>query len=297
MEQKDFIKVGFCVAYDWALLRFSLPIVYRHADRICLSLDKDCISWGGEPFSFDHIAFNNFIESIDVDKKISLFKDDFHLPHLTPMQNEVRQRNAMASHLGEGGWHIQLDADEYFINFDGFVSYLKRMSTSQTRRLNVSCPLITLFKKTAEGYLYIPLIRDAVEYIQIATREPFYETGRRNGNFNHLTDFIILHQSWARNEEEVLQKLKSWGHKSDFDASLFFNKWKTLTTENYQHFRNFHPLSSTLWPSLALAPAKNENELIDHPPDIVFPYSKFELALNNSRNLSRAKSLFKKIFR
>jgi len=41
------IKVGFCVAYDWHLLRNSLPLIYPHADMICLSLDKNSRAWGG----------------------------------------------------------------------------------------------------------------------------------------------------------------------------------------------------------------------------------------------------------
>ena len=47
------IKVGYCVAYDWDLLAYSLPLVYDYADKICLSIDIDYTSWGGTPFSFD----------------------------------------------------------------------------------------------------------------------------------------------------------------------------------------------------------------------------------------------------
>ena len=61
----DLIKIGFCVAYDWHLLRYSLPLIYDHADYICLSIDKDRISWAGEKFSFDENSFKSFVQAID----------------------------------------------------------------------------------------------------------------------------------------------------------------------------------------------------------------------------------------
>ena len=295
MEKGDLIKVGFCVAYDWPMLRNALPLVYESADTICISIDKDHISWGGERFVLDQAAFLAFIAAIDIKKKITVFQDDFHKPELTPMQNEVRQRNLMAQRMGEGGWHIQLDADEYFVCFPAFVTYLKKLTRRQTRKLNVSCALITLFKKTNHGYFYISPVSTAVEFIQIATREPAYEAGRRNGNFNHLTDFTILHQSWARNEKDVIQKLQSWGHKTDFDCAIFFEKWQSLSLLNYKEFRNFHPISPTLWPALTFIEAKDEIELITNPPRLDFPYSKWDLAWKNNRAISRMKGLLRKV--
>src|SRR5689334_18268812 len=147
------IKVGYCVAYDWDLLAYSLPLIYDHADKICLSIDADYISWGGSPFAFDEIKFNDLVTSFDKDHKISIFKENFHQPLLTPMQNEVRQRTMMAAFLGKGGWHVQLDADEYFLNFGEFVKQL--YGYRGTKKVNICVPWTTLFKKLEHSWLII----------------------------------------------------------------------------------------------------------------------------------------------
>lgn len=293
--RNDPIKIGFCVAYDWPMLQYALPLVYEAADSICLSVDKDKISWGGEKFPFDQEAFKTFVATIDTKDKITILEEDFHKPVWTPMQNEVHQRNRMAEFMGNGGWHIQLDCDEYFVSFSAFVAYLKELPLCQTTKLNVSCSLITLFKKTSNGFFYVPPTPTAIEFIQIATRQPRYETGRRNGDFNHLTDFIILHQSWARNDHELQQKLLNWGHKSDFNTKQFFEKWQSLDLSNYKDFKNFHPINPRQWPSLAFVTAKSEMDLIKNLPIVNFPLSKWAIILKNNRTISRIKNLLNKV--
>src|SRR5690349_10266607 len=110
------IKVGFCVSYDWVLLKRSLPRVYGQADKICLSIDKNRRSWTGTPYVFDEDAFRSWISSVDVQNKIDVYEDDFALSNLSAMENDTRQRNLMAKRLGKGGWHIQVDSDEYFLD-------------------------------------------------------------------------------------------------------------------------------------------------------------------------------------
>src|SRR6478609_4788130 len=117
---KDKIKVGFCIAYDWYLLEYSLPLIYDASDTICLSIDANRTSWSGLKYSFDEEGFHALINRIDAKRKIQSLEENFHNASLTPMQNEIRQRNRMADFMGEGGWHIQLDCDEYFIDYEGF---------------------------------------------------------------------------------------------------------------------------------------------------------------------------------
>ncbi len=111
------IKVGICVAYDWYLLKYSLPLIYAEASSICLSLDKDHVSWGSESYFMNDDEFEKLISEIDTDKKIKVLKEDFHSSQMSPRENEVDQRRRMAKFMGRGGWHIQIDCDEYFLNF------------------------------------------------------------------------------------------------------------------------------------------------------------------------------------
>lgn len=295
MSARTPIKIAFCVAYDWEYLRISLPLVYGHADKICLAVDKDRISWAGQSFAFDDAAFYSFVKEIDTAKKIFVYEDDFHLRELAPMQNEVRQRNKMAEQLGQGGWHLQLDTDEYFVDFAGFVAYLQNASYS--RPVNITCPWYTMYKQTPEGYLFIKeSAQENIEFIPVATMHPHYEYGRRNSYFNIKTDFVILHQSWARSDEEIMQKISNWGHKEDFDVMAYYSKWQKLNGSNYQSLNDFHPVVPGKWTELEYIAGRDINTLVQtlrkRP---AFFIDKAKLAKDNSIWRSRIRSLLSKI--
>ncbi|PKQ70833.1 hypothetical protein [Raineya orbicola] len=291
--KKQLIKVGFLVSYDWYLLKNALPLVYADADIIYLALDKKRLTWSGNPFDFDEKDFQNFIQSIDINKKIHIYEDDFYVASLTPMQCEVRERNMLAKAMGEGGWHIQLDADEYFINFGNFIEYLQQNPVR--KETNICVCLINLFKKTNNGYICIKT--DDLDLIQVASNKPYYEYGRKNGYFNHTAPFYMLHDTWARNEGEVWQKISNWGHKTDFDTHKYFDFWKSIDENNYSQIRNFHPLQPEKWKKLVFLAGRNVQELIQNFQNYPFPLSKFQLFLKNNRNIARIKHLWNKIFK
>ena len=289
------IKVGFCVAYDWSLLQYSLPLIYDDSDLICLSIDQDRMSWTGVPYSWDETGFQNLISSIDSQGKIKILEENYHLPDLSPMQNEVRQRNRIAKFFGDGGWYIQLDTDEFFLNFKGFVGYLKALRPA--RKINVACPWITLYKQSTEGFFYVDAERfDQIEFMQIATKWPTYEYGRRNGNFNLYTDFAILHLSWARSEDEIWEKLNNWGHRDDFDIRQYFEQWQLLNVDNYRQYQNIHHLKPEAWPALGFIPAKSINELLGlEPVPIRLPILPSDLKQRNNIWLSRLASISRRL--
>lgn len=290
------IKVGFCVAYDWSLLEHALPLIYRAADLICLSLDSNRVSWSGNPFAFDEFAFRRLLAEIDTGNKIEVYEDNFYKADFTPMQNEVRQRNLMANFMKPGGWHIQLDCDEYFANFDEFVEYLVSLP-KKNYRFNVCCSWITLFKRIDEGFLcVVPDSVQGLEYVQIATRSPAYEYGRRNGDFNYLTNFRIIHQSWARSESEIALKIANWGHVYDFDKNKFLQMWRSLDYSNFQSFSHIHPIQPKLWPALSILRGESIGGILADPLLKKIPsYSSFRLVLKNSRFLSRVRAIWLKV--
>jgi len=294
---KEAIKVGFCVAYDWYLLEHALPLVYAGADQICLSIDMDRISWSGTHYAFNETAFRELLKRIDVDGKIKVLEENYHQPDLAPMANEVRQRNRIAEFQGRGGWHIQLDCDEYFYDFEGFSEYLRALpETGYT--FNVCCPWVTLYKQVEGGYLYVdPFHKEKIEYMQIATRYPVYEYGRRNGFFNKYTNFPIIHQSWARNREEICEKMNNWGHAKDFDRDRYFLFWDSLTHDNYKAAVNFHFLEPAVWPRLSFVAAKTVDEFVERFGSVKFPrLLTVDLLLKNSLWVSRIRRLLKMVF-
>ncbi len=238
--------------------------------------------------------FAKLIRSIDTDNKISVIEEDFHLASLNPMENEVRQRNIMAGHMKPGGWHIQIDSDEYFVNFNAFTGYLKSLRVNDRRAINVCCSLITLFKQLPEGFLYVaPEKKSNLEFIQIATRHPVYMYGRRNGHFNIYTNFQIVHQSWARSEAEILQKLGNWGHRDDVDANRFFEFWQALDADNYAGVRDFHPTHPGTWRKLVLVKAKDVSELMARIGTVSYlVLSQVDLLLKNSRVMAKLRQIF-----
>jgi hypothetical protein len=295
---RELIKVGFCIAYDWELLQYSLPLIYKDADVICLSIDKDRISWAKEKYIFDEDKFQSLIKKIDIGNKIKILQDDFHLEHLSPPENEVRQRKRIAEFLGAGGWHMQLDCDEYFPEFERFVKFLHSLPARKTQYVNICCTIITLFKQIGEGFLIIKSdSKESTEFIQVASKNPAFEHGRRNGYFNIYTDFIILHQSWARSKTDIQDKIKNWGHKNDFDTEAYLRAWDSLNSSNYTALHNFHPIKPTLWSTLSLVRANDVIDLINNPPRVKLPWRKIDFILKNNRNISRLRNIWGKLFR
>lgn len=297
------IKVGFCVAYDWELLKDSLPAIYNFADIICLAVDVDRHSWSCNPYTFDSDSFYAFVRTIDIEDKIDIYEDDFSLPELNARENCNRHRSMIADKMGMGGWHIQIDCDEYFVDFEKFVSRLTKICsypTGKEKPLNVLANLITLYKKLQDGYLLVDSSAGEFETVPIATNVPHYERARQNGHFNIYTDSFVLHESWARTEEELQFKISNWGHSaeelsSDLKQDSYISFWLALDKFNYKYAHNFHPANPTVWRKLKYFESRSIKDLISIAlPG--FPHSMLWLKVRNNRNIARIRHLVHKIF-
>lgn len=295
MNQKTKIKLGYCIAYDWELLKTALPLTYPFVDSICLALDGDRITWANNAYDFNEKGFQSFIESIDTENKINIYEDNFHLDKISSMNNEVSQRNKMADYMGrDSGWHLQFDVDEYPVDMEGFTRFLRRVYSSFEAKANICVPFITLFKETSKGYLAID---SKVEWMPVATKMPLYHHGRRNGYFNYHTDFPLLHQSWARDESEIEQKISNWGHKDDFDVIKYYNFWQGINSKNYERISDFHPIQSDIWKNLVLLKGKSIQEMLNDKSSLstLRSYNRWDLFIHNNRNIARLKSLLFKM--
>lgn len=114
------IKIGFLISYDYQMLKTSLPLVYASADEIFLAIDYKRRTWSGNSFEISDDFFS-WIEIFDKDKKIHIYEDDFYDPSLSVKDNDTRERNMLGIRMGSGGWHLQVDSDEYFVDFSMFV--------------------------------------------------------------------------------------------------------------------------------------------------------------------------------
>lgn len=289
------IKVGFCVSYDWEFLKNSIPRIYKEADIICLAIDKDRHSWKCNPYTFDNDAFYQFVKEIDTQNKIDIYEEDFSLGELNSRENGNRHRMMIAERMGKGGWHIQVDSDEYFLNFSNFVKELKKIHNNPLGDefpINVCCPIIPLYKKTENGYLIVHFNKRSPEMFPMASNHPNYQRARHNGYFNIYTKNWIVHETWARDKDAMLFKLTNWGHSTEElqqkkYAESYYKLWDSMDEYNFQFIRNFHPVSPSTWFKLKYIKADNLQELIEKIKIPTFFLSSWKLNLKNSVNYSR----------
>lgn len=303
MKKSDLpiIKTGFCVAYDWRLLENSLPPVYESSDIICLAIDKMRKSWAGNPFDFNEEEFYDLIRSIDVDKKIIIYEDDFSRSNLSARENCNLQRTLIAERMGSGGWHVQIDCDEYFSDFDGFVKFLLRLNpnpTGEEKPYNVKVFLYDLFKKVPDGYLYAYSNASRPFSAPFATTKPMYLRARNNGYFNKVSPFYVIHETWARSEEQLRFKLSNWGHSAEelqkeSRRESLINLWKAIDSYNYHYIKNFHFSVAHGWEGLGFVKADNIREFILNF-DPGFRINPFYLKLLNNRMYGRIRYIVDK---
>ena len=296
---EEIIKVGFCVAYDWRLLRNSLPPVYPHADLICLSIDEERKSWGGVEYPFDEDEFKVFLEEVDTERKIKVLEGNFSSTDLTTRENCNLQRNEMAKAMGSGGWHVQVDSDEYFLDFKGFASYLRALESNpdgSKKSINVLVNLIPIYKRIDDSYFLVDFGNRLPEAAPFATNKPEYIRARNSGHFNHLSPFYALHETWSRDQEELEYKIANWGHASEELADRAQRKqeleqWVSVTEENYAEFKNIHPAKPHAWPSLKLVKAKSVSELVSKCSSASLPIGKLGLWLRNQRIVGKIRQI------
>lgn len=253
------INTGFLVSYDYALLKNAIPLVYEESDSITLAIDKDRRTWSGNTFTIDALFFE-WLKTFDTQQKITIYEDDFYDATLNAMQNDTRERNMLAKKMGEGVC-IQIDADEYFIDFKGFVNYLKKHKRKVLKSNIQICPyLINIYKVLPNGVLYT---KDVSSYY-LGTSNPNFVRARKSKDQKRwYVPFLSIHQTWGRTEEELKFKLKNWGHNTDFNLDEYLDFWRSIDETNYAQHKNFHPLNNTSWRTLGYCEGKTIPEISD----------------------------------
>jgi hypothetical protein len=87
----------------------------------------------------------------------------------------------------------------------------------------------------------------------------------------------IMHFSWARSEVDIIGKLESWSHNTDFDWRLYLDKVWRPSPRRWMWTYNFHPVSPRCWP--ALRPIQVPSSLTQGP---ISAFSRVESS-NNGR--------------
>lgn len=240
------IKVGYLVAYDYEFIKNSLPRVYDYVNEIFFAVDIERKTWAGENFIIPD-EFWNWVKTFDTANKITIYEDRFYVPELSLIECDTRERNMLSAKMGACDWYIQIDSDEYFVDFKAFTDRLKNYDTIVPT--TIKCAVATLFKQISSGYL---LVNKSVETLCFATNNPKYDMARDNlsGNEYVYWNDLVLHQSWARSPAEIKTKLNSWGHKGDFNIKSYYRLWEAIDEFNCYCLKNFHPVVPDTWPEL-----------------------------------------------
>jgi hypothetical protein len=154
----------------------------------------------------------------------------------------------LAKKMGKG-LCLQIDVDEYHVNFKGLVHYLKQHEKKLTssKKYQICIPSVDLFKVFDDGVLCI----SDFSMFNSGSNHPEFTMGRKCKNQQKLyVPFYFIHQSWGRTANDLYLKLKNWGHNEDFDVDTYFSFWKSITKQNYKDHKNFHPLNGKSWKKL-----------------------------------------------
>ena len=243
------IKVGYLLSYDYDMFLTSVMQLYNDVDKIVVGIDKDYLTWSGNKFIISEDFFTE-VKNFDTRNIIEFYFDKFYIPNLTPIECESRERNMVLQKLGKG-WKIQLDVDEYILNFKFLRTYLAKYNCltyyPSLTPISLKAKLITLFKKNETGFFYI---KDKHHFPLITNLNQNTFTRRSDKAFNHFFNLTVIHQSWARNEKEIREKVENWGHRDDFDTKKYIEFWRSISANNFNLLKNFHPINPPEWEDL-----------------------------------------------
>ncbi len=253
------IHVGFLLSYDYELLKIALPPVYKCSDRIFIAIDQDNLTWSGNKFKVDE-SFFEWLKEFDKENKIELYFDKFYVPNLTTTQMDTRERKMLSDKMGIGNWLIQIDSDEYFVDFEGFVKQIKKydhyLDNPEKNKIQIAAFWVIIYKYTENGILYVDKPMKSI----FATNYPNYKAFRRTNERVIYLNSLVLHESVSRTEEELRYKLKNWSHNTHVNNS-FLDKWLKVNETNYKDYNNFYYIEPNRWKTLDYFPTKKIEEI------------------------------------
>lgn len=233
------------IAYDYKYSYSTILSYYEIADEILLAIDKDRISWSGNKYDFDESFFDE-IKKIDKNNKIKIIESNFHLLN-SPIENDTQERNYITSFCKKGNYIIGIDSDEIVLNSNEFYEWFNKINP----QVDISCSMSSVYKIVGRNIL----VNRPIETSQMGTNLiNSYKKCRITKNLIIPSPLNILHFSWGRSRQEIIQKLTNFGHSKDFHIDNYMKIWDDVNLENYQTKRNLHPLKKcrNVWVSLEL---------------------------------------------
>ena len=268
------IKAYILVA-DPAWIEPSVLSYYDIVEEIIVSYDQDRLAWTGAPIPAVDECLDR-LKAIDRDKKMRLSPGHYARLDHKPMENETYQRQCCIEEAGSDiDWVLQLDTDELLPDSQEFVRRLDEEVPAEYQA--VDWPMRTFFQRTpAGGFLEVcSLLRKQISsypghaavrpgtvlHYARQTQLPCWRydvrpkdtdpaAGNRPVHAVLPEDKAILHFSWIRTEEEIYNKLKSYGHSNEFDWQRYYEQVWKAAPRRWRWMVKFHPFCGYWWPAL-----------------------------------------------
>jgi hypothetical protein len=224
----------------------NLENAYPHVDVIYLSYSE-------KPWTYNPNARNQYKNNREILDKIikSPWADKIHFI-VGEWDTEEQQRNRCVQCAQRDGidYLIIHDADEFYSNveFQSLIEEMKRYPDYDYYKVSWICFWKNFnYSLLDENGNYI--VGQPEFAINVKRGVEFVSKRRPNStNFKLLTSGICYHGSYVLTNEELLQKINTWGHTNEFDKNYWYNeKWLKWTEES----TNLHLVHPPAWSKAA----------------------------------------------
>jgi hypothetical protein len=265
------------ISYDAnRFLANSIKRYYNYVDEIVLGIDKDRITWSGNPFSINEDALWSELSQIDGDGKISIIEEDFHQSKVA-IENDNYERNFLKEQCSND-WIFSFDADEMLVNAKDFFYNFCPLAERYMYKMDLCMTWTTPYKVVTddEGNSQTLIIANpddtpffgenqGVVTSKSSTFTYARWTDKSGAGANRMmTPLVALHWSLCRPEKELHEKIHNIGHSDLVEKDPFYQIWSKVTWENYHELENFKTsgLGGAQWPKLVAIPSEHVEEYI-----------------------------------
>ena len=257
------------ISYDAnRFLPKSIERYYNYVDEIVLGIDKDRITWSGNPFSINEEALWAELSQIDGDGKIVIIEEDFHQSEIA-IENDNFERNFLKAQCSHD-WIFSFDADEMLVNAKEFFYDFCPIVEPYKDKMDICMTWATPYKVVSdeEGNSQTLVIANS-------DGSPFFGENQgvvtsKNSTFTYarwtdksaagdkrlMSPLVALHWSLCRPDQELHEKINNIGHSDLVEQDPFYQIWSQVTWENYQELENFKTsgLGGAQWPQVVPIP-------------------------------------------
>jgi hypothetical protein len=265
------------ISYDAnRFLANSIKRYYNYVDEIVLGIDKDRITWSGNPFSIDEDSLWNELSVIDGEGKISIIEEDFHQSKVA-IENDNYERNFLKEQCSHD-WIFSFDADEMLVNAKDFFLNFCPLVERYYNKMDLCMTWATPYKVVTDEdgnsqTLVIANLDDSPFFGEnqgfVTSKDSTFTYARWTdksgaGGNRLLSPLVALHWSLCRPDEELHEKIHNIGHSDLVEKDPFYQIWSKVTWDNYHELENFKTsgLGGSQWPRLFAVPSNQVESYI-----------------------------------